>query len=194
MADGLVPPMDALQRAVFERYVGLGDDRTLEGLFPAITQEHPTVTLRKVQRWSAKWNWPETARLVENRVVDEVVDAIRPTVRSMAYEQISTLQAVQQRFIERFGYNPEDPTLTPEQRLRVIDPDFRDFLDAIKTERLIMGDPTERKEVITNSVVQTMLTDEDLLEIAQKAARRRFGAVTGPIIDVTPEEQVERRD
>lgn len=185
--------MDPRQQAVFERYVALGNERSLPKLYESISKDDNTISMRMLQRWSQKFDWKNLAETVNDKVAQEVAEAMRPIIKERMREQLSTLQSLQRRFEERFGLDPNDPNLTPEQRLRVIDPDFRDYMDAVKMERLITGDPTERREVNVISDVAEMLTREDMLEVARIAAMRKFGGVVrlppAEVIDVTPEEK-----
>jgi hypothetical protein len=51
------------------------------------------------------------------------------------------------------------------------DPDFRDFQEAAKMERLILGDPTERREDVKTSRLIVELGESELLDAARTIER-----------------------
>jgi hypothetical protein len=113
-----------------------------------------------------------------------------PVIASMVAEQISALHMVQRRFIERLALDPNDPNLTEEQRLRIIDPDFRDFQDAIKTEKLIIGDPSQNKEhEVKDSSLLKQLGRADIVKLTIEIAQKQFGAVT--VLPPEPDETID---
>jgi hypothetical protein len=168
------------QQDIFRRYVELGDERTLKRLYEAIREEarFSHLTFRQLSRLSNKFKWSELTQQVSAHVVAQAIKAAEPLIVSMVQKQIEGLHVVQRRFLERLAIDPANPTLTPEQRSRALDPDFKDFQEAVKLERLILGDPTERKEIITaESRLIQAFSKEELLRLALAAASQRYGAV-----------------
>jgi len=182
------------QQAVFQQYATMGEGRSANALHALLQEDekYKHITIRQIQRWSAQFGWPKLAEQVNDKVVEEVTERMKPVIESMVEEQIAALHKVQRRFIERLNIDPNDPELTDAQRARAIDPDLRDFQEAVKTERLIVGDPTERREIVERkSPVAESLSKTDLVEIAVEAARRTFGAYTPPKVTVVEEAEVK---
>ena len=89
------------------------------------------------------------------------IDARRQ--RCLGAQAVTTLRAIQTKFIESIdGF----------------DPDFRDFQEAAKMERLILGDPTERREDVKTSRLIVELGESELLEAARAIASKRYGLPT----------------
>jgi hypothetical protein len=167
------------QHALFQRYVAMGEDRTLARLQEELARDPVTahVTIRMLERYSSKFHWRDLVKHVQNEIVAVAVEQAAPIIQHMIQEQIEALHTIQRRFIDRVAIDPNAPDLTDVQRARAIDPDFKEFAEAIKLERLLMGDPTERKEVVTTeSRLVAELTKEELIAIARETAAKRFGA------------------
>ncbi len=93
------------------------------------------------------------------------------------------MREVQERFIERIAIDPTDPDLTEVEASRAIDPDFRDFCESIKLERLILGDPTERREDVKASRLVVELGEAELLHADRAIAAKRYGLPTEADLD-----------
>ncbi len=174
------PGMSPDQQELFQRYAALGDTRTLKGLYEAIHEEarFSHLSFRQLSRLSNKFKWSELTQKVSEHIVAQAIKAAEPLIVSMVQKQIEGLHTVQRRFLERLGIDPTDPNLSDEQRSRALDPDFKDFQEAVKLERLILGDPTERKEIVTaESRLVQAFSKEELLRLALAAASQRYGAV-----------------
>jgi len=173
--------MSLEQSDIFNRYAALGAERTLDALFTSLRDDakYAHVTRRQLARWSAQFHWSDLVRQVNDAAVESATKAIAPIIASMVAEQIDALHRVQRRFIERLAIDPADPDLSDDQRRRVIDPDFRDFQDAIRTEKLIIGDPTESKEhEVKDSALLKQLGRGDVIRMTIELAQKQFGAVT----------------
>jgi hypothetical protein len=184
------PKMTAEQDEVFCKYVKLEGRDKLRQLH-AILQADPKfahITERQLQRWSTKFKWSDAHDTVSAEIMETARAAVVPLIRSMVERQVEGLHKLQDRFLERLALDPNDPNLTDRERARAIDPDFKDFQEAVKLERLILGDPTERREIVnTGSHLVHELGKEQLMEIAREAARRRFGAV----VDFNMEDSID---
>jgi hypothetical protein len=175
--------MNPEQQHCFNLYAAMGEGRTANALHAQLqeSEKYRHISIRQIQRWSAQFGWPDLAKQVNDKVVEKVTEQLQPVIESMVAEQIDALHRVQRRFIERLNIDPNDDNLTDAERARVIDPDFRDFQEAIKTERLITGDPTERREIVERkSVVADQLSQSDLVKLALNAARAQFGGYIPP--------------
>ncbi|MGH7745275.1 MAG: hypothetical protein ACREQ5_10825 [Candidatus Dormibacteria bacterium] len=131
---------------LFSMYVGLGAKRTIPALFAECQKLGLQVTKRMLLRYSTKYQWSVLAKQTNEALVAEVVAATKPALLDMTKKQLAALHAIQDRFIQRLALDPTDARLTPAERARAIDPDLRDFIEAVKSERLILGDPGERHE------------------------------------------------
>jgi hypothetical protein len=164
------------QNEIFQAYCALGADRNLEDLHKSLGR--PDISLRQLRRMSAKFRWQDLARKVQDNVVDEITGALTPVIESMTQEQIIGLHTIQRRFLERLNLEPEAEG--------AFNPDFEDFERAVKLERLILGDPTERKETVTpESRIFQSLPKADLQRLAVEAIRGKYGA---PNVKVTVRE------
>jgi hypothetical protein len=170
------------QSELFRRYVELGDARSLKKLHAGLqSDDHfAAVTFRQLSRWSNKYKWSELVGVADKHIDEQVQAAVAPLIASMVQKQIGGLHTIQQRFLDRLAIDPNDPLLDDRQKARAIDPDFRDFEMAVKLERLILGDPTERKEIVTETRIVTEYSKAELLTLARDIAAKRFGVATIP--------------
>ena len=179
---------------VFQRYAAMGDGRSANALHAQLQEDekYRHITIRQIQRWSGQFGWPDMAKQVNDKVIDKVTEQMAPVIESMVAEQIAAVHKVQKRFIERLNIDLDDESLTEAQRARALDFDFKDFQDAVKIERLIVGDPTERREVIERkSVVAEQLSKSELVALAVNAARASFGGYIPPKVTVVTEEALD---
>jgi len=174
----MIPKMDATQAECFRLFVELGDARTLPKLFKQVTEIHLGVTKRQLARWSQTYRWTEHAKLTSAVVAEKVGESLIEDSVERNRKLITALRVIQDRFIERVAIDPTSPYLTDIQRARAIDPDFKDFGEAVKQERLILGDPTERREDVTTSRLIVELGESELLEAARAIASKRYGLPT----------------
>ena len=157
------PTMDATQIACFRLFVEMGDGRSIPALHRRVTVLEMNVSLRQLLRWSAQYRWTEQAKKTTAVVAAKVEEAMLEDSVAWARKQIAALRAIQTKFIERIdGYEP----------------DFRDFQEAAKMERLILGDPTERHEDVKTSRLIVELGEAELLAAARAIASKRYGLPT----------------
>lgn len=170
--------MNAEQTLCFQRYVAMGESRTIKKLHAELQTDAKFnhITNPQLARWSQRFGWPALAKRVNDAVVAKVTREIEPIIEDMAHAQIAALHKIQQRFIQRLRIDPTDPNLNEDQKRRAIDPDLKDFMEAVKMERLILGDPTERREVVQESRITTTYNKAELIELARRLTSQQVGA------------------
>jgi hypothetical protein len=155
--------MDARQAECFRLFVELGDARSIPALHRHVTALGAEVSLRQLLRWSAEYRWTEQAKKTTAVIAAKVEEAMLEDSVAWARKQVIALRAIQTKFIDSID---------------VFDPDFRDFQEAAKMERLILGDPTERREDVKTSRLVVELGESELLEAARAIASKRYGLPT----------------
>jgi hypothetical protein len=155
--------MDKTQVECFRLFVELGDGRSIPALHRHVTALEMNVSLRQLLRWSAQYRWTEQAKKTTAVIAAKVEELMLEDSVAWARKQITALRAIQTKFIESID---------------AFDPDFRDFQEAAKMERLILGDPTERREDVKTSRLIVELGESELLDAARAIASKRYGLPT----------------
>jgi hypothetical protein len=165
--------MDVDQQQVFQLFVGLGFSRTLQGLAD-VCKEHgyKGTSLSTLKRWSSDYSWQELAQVVGRNISKQIANEMLPVHAERTKKQLETLDLLEDRFMERVKLDPANE-LTDEERARVIDVNLNDFMALIKTRRLIMGDPTERRENVDTHIHKW--ADSDLDRAIDVIAEKQFG-------------------
>jgi hypothetical protein len=155
--------MNNTQAECFRLFVELGDGRNIPALHRHLTALEMGVSLRQLLRWSAQYRWTDQAKKTTADIAAKVEEAMLEDGITWARKQIAALRAIQAKFIESIdGF----------------DPNFRDFQEAAKMERLILGDPTERREDVKTSRLTVELGEAELLNAARMIAAKRYGLPT----------------
>ena len=170
--------MDKQQAEIFQLFVELGPGRTTNKLLAVTEKMGLPVTLRQIRRWSEQWKWHTIADQQSHAVAARVEEAMVEDSVARNKKLISAYRKLQDRFIKKLEIEPDDMTLSEEKRAMAFDPDFKDFVESVKGERLILGDPTERREDITTSRLVVELGESELLEAARAIASKRYGLPT----------------
>jgi hypothetical protein len=157
------PVMDETQVACFRLFVELGGRRSIPALYKHVAGLGMNVSLRQLLRWSAQYRWTQQAKKTAAVVSAKVEEAMIEDSVAWSRKQLVALRAIQAKFI---------------QGIESFDPDFRDFQDAAKMERLIVGDPTERHEDVKTSRLVVELGEAELLDAARMMAAKRYGLPT----------------
>jgi hypothetical protein len=158
-----VPVMGKTQAECFRLFVELGDKRSIPALNRHVTALGMQVSLRQLLRWSAEYRWTDQANKTTAVVAAKLEDAMLEDSVAWARKQIVALRAIQAKFIESIdGFEP----------------DFRDYQESVKMERLILGDPTERREDVKTSRLVVELGEAELLDAARAIAAKRYGLPT----------------
>ena len=174
----MIQKMDETIGHCFRLYVELGEKRSIPKLWKHVQTLDLGVTLRQLERWSQQYHWRESAVKTVEVIAQRTEEVLLEDSVSRARKLITGLRSIQDKFIERLAIDPHDPLLDDKQKMRAIDPDFRDFQEAVKLERLILGDPTERREDVTTSRLVVELGESELLDAARAIAAKRYGLPT----------------
>lgn len=178
--------MTPVQSQVFNMYAAIGPTRSIKALLALCTEDDMNITERMLRRWSDQFRWNEMVQQVNDDVVEKMSTALAPQMLDITNQQINALHTIQKRFIERLEIDPANPNLTDEERARAIDPGLRDFADAVKLERLLLGDPTERTEHVATSRVVAEISQPELQVMARELLARKYGLPS--VKNITPKE------
>jgi len=180
--------MNAEQIGVFRKYVALGPQRTLEALFAQLEAEpNNAITFRMLRRWSSKHSWHDRARESDGEVKDAVEDIQRVVVKSMVQEQLDALHVIQERFIQRLE------TIGQEAGLR--EPDYEDFHQAIRAEKMILGDSTQAKDIVPQkSRILLEMDEETLRALALESIRLKAGLPSVTVLSTEDREALPSGD
>jgi hypothetical protein len=163
------PVMNRTQVECFRLFVELGDERSIPALHRHVTALEMHVSLRQLLRWSAQYRWTEQAKKTTAVIAAKVEEAMLEDSVAWGRKQIIALRGIQAKFIEGIdGF----------------DPDFRDYQESVKLERLILGDPTERREDVKTSRLVVELGESELLDAARAIAAKRYGLPTPEEIEI----------
>jgi hypothetical protein len=172
-----MPGESAKAYRAFDLYRDLGPRRSLDQASRAYhqrpdAQSNGASSRRKtrasgiIRRWAERWNWSARAM-----AWDQEVTRVRQTERLAQFKEmddrhIKEMMLLQQRAVERGRLlTPEE--LTPQDVVRYL-------TEAIKMERLVRGEPTERVAEEHTFVDVKELTDDELARIIVR------GGLLGP--------------
>ncbi len=127
--------------AAFEYYVALGHGRSL-----ALVAKAFSVSEQAVFGWSSAFKWQKRLQEREKIVAEKLAGKAVEDEADMRHRQLTICKAVQGAFVERLKGKSVQITA-------------RDFVEAAKLERLVVGKPTERSEVsFGTGVAQLLMT------------------------------------
>jgi hypothetical protein len=152
--------MDDTQIACFRLFIELGEGRSIPALHRQVTALEINVSLRQLLRWSAHYRWTKQAKKTTAVVAAKIEEAMIEDSVARVRKVIAGLRTIQDRFIEGID---------------ALDPDFRDFQDAVKMERLMLGDPTDRREDGKTPRLAVELSESELLAAVRAIAAKRYG-------------------
>jgi hypothetical protein len=166
--------MDETQTECFRLYSTI-PKRSIPKLHKLTQDLNMGITIRQLHRWSQQYHWTKLAKESAASVAAAIQEEMQPILIDHAKQTIEILHKIQDRFLQRLALDPANPMLTQAERERAIDPDFKEFAEAVKLERLIIGDPTERREDVQTSRVLVEFTNGELFQAAQQIAEKRYG-------------------
>ncbi len=176
--------MDEDQARVFNMFVGLGRERSLVDLAALCVQKNiPGASLSTLKRWSSQFEWFALAEFVGHEISARLVDDLLPAHVERARKDLETISILKERFHNRARIDPTDEMLPQAVRNRAIDLTLNDYLSLIKTERLILGDPTERKEI--NETHTHKWSQDDLDRAAAALTASKYNLPPDPPTTVT---------
>jgi histone H3/H4 len=179
MTDTRIEPMDDTQALCFRVFVEMGPERRIPRLAKLDKIRALNVTERMLKRWSTKFRWTEMATKTTNDLAAKVGEILLEDSVTRARKLIRASRLIQDRFIERLAIDPEDVFLDDKQKAKAFVPDYRDFQDAVKLERTILGDPLEgnKDDKLASRLVQE-LGENELMRAAREIASKRYGLPT----------------
>jgi hypothetical protein len=177
-----IPVMNATEATCFRLYVELGNGRSIPKLHKRAEALDLGVSLRQLLRWSHRYAWAKQAERTTQVIAQKTEAVLLEDSITHNRRVVASLREFQERFIERLAIDPTDPNLTEAEASRAIDPDFRDFCESIKLERLILSDPTARREDVRESRLVVQLGESELLYAARAIAAKRYGLPTDAAI------------
>ncbi len=165
------------QRRAFDCYIGMGADRTLDGLALKLRGDPALIGLRRapsrstLERWSATFHW-------QDRLVD-LERAARERDRESQVKALSDMNerhkkeglALQNKALERIAALRAD-AMSPGDAIRGL-------REGVRLERLAVGAPTEHIRQEGGLLDEQQLrrfTSEELRRLAELAERRAAGA------------------
>lgn len=142
---GRIPP-DA-----FEYYVGLGPERSYQAV-----ADHYGVTKRAVVKHASKRQWSARLAKIEAEARERSDKRLASTIEEMRSRHLKTLRAMNQRALQALQQYPLNSGMEAMRAAEM----------AIKLERLIAGEPSERTAVSVEEVTRREINS--FLEVAEE--------------------------
>jgi hypothetical protein len=174
--------MDGTQRAVFEVFCGLGHERSLRKLQDTLTANGQSYSDSQLKRWSTKFKWFDLALRTDHAIGVAIEEKMVPVHTERISKALDSINTLKEKFYERVQKGE-------------ITVDLPDFINLIKVEALILGDPTERREEVHTTHISHEfkgLNPAQIAAITRIAAAQEYGLppVEEPI-NVTPHDEDE---
>jgi hypothetical protein len=123
----------------FSRYASAGHRRSLERLVPACREAGVKAAIATLRRWSVRYGWQRQVKQYDQKRGAEIMASLARANSDALSNHVSRLRTLQDRFVERILIDPEDPRISVAERRRALHPTFRDFRNAVKLERELLG-------------------------------------------------------
>ncbi len=128
-----------LPHDAFQLYYGLGASRSYQEI-----ADHCGVTKRAVTKLAAREGWQERVEELERRAREGAEKRAVETLEAMSLRHLKSLRVVQGKALEALR---EMPIASAMEAVRALDL-------AIRQERLIRGEPTDRAAVSVEDVIR----------------------------------------
>jgi hypothetical protein len=146
-------------------YVALGAERTVDKVIELV-KATPDIKASPstIRRWSWRLRFHEMAERTDAKVVAGVAEAALPIHRERVSRDLHYINIMKEDFYRRIDAGK-------------IHIDLPEFLALLKSEALLLGDPTERREEVHTTKLQheLNLTDSQLKAILRVTAAAEFG-------------------
>ncbi len=143
------------QRHAYERYLAMDEGRSIERLHAALAEAGKAPSLRTLYEWSRKYHWQQRIADFERRQREATEAAFATAHREMQERHAKELLLMQQRAMEKFASGDGQEMSWSEAA--------RTAAEAIRLERLLRGEATERTEVTQHGAPRLAeLSDEEL--------------------------------
>jgi len=123
----------------FEYYVALGTDRSYQSV-----ADHYGVSKRGVAKRALADHWADRLEAIEQKVRDKCDEKLAETLEQMKARHLKTLRAIQGRALSALKQFPLTSGMEAVRASEV----------AIKLERLIAGEPSDRTELTVEEVTK----------------------------------------
>lgn len=134
----------------FEYYISLGEDRSYQKV-----ADHFEFTKRAIQNCAHRENWPRRLEQIERESRERTDKRLGETLDDIRERHLKTLRAMNARALEALKTYPISSGMDA----------IRAAEAAIKLERLIVGEPTDRNAVSVEEVIKRefsrWIDDED---------------------------------
>jgi hypothetical protein len=156
--------MNLTQRAIFERYIAMGSERSISKLIMLLEDEKIPHSKTSLERWSKKFSWDELAGDIESEIVRRMADRMLPLHEERLRKQLVAMDILKESFYRKVA----------EGKINV---ELDDFITILKTEMIIRGDPTERitSEHNVNVTHNVVIPDNQLTDILRVVAAQQHG-------------------
>ena len=142
------------QAKVFSIFVHLGRERTLPKLLSALKEAEIVVSEATLKRWSSKFKWTDLATRTDYEIANRIIDEALPLHVHDLQRDLDIIEKLKESFYKRVENNE-------------IKIELADYIILLKTQALIVGNPTERREIINTekNEVTIHMTDEQMAEM-----------------------------
>lgn len=155
--------MNPRERRIFEIYLGMGQDRSLERLNGYCRDEGIVASLATLKSWSIKFGWAALLEQIEADIAEELGRALLPDHVERTKIDLSHIQRMKLKFYQRVEADQVDITV-------------EEYIKLLKIEESLIGRPVERSsdsELTGKYKVEVELTQEQLgLALALSASTR----------------------
>ena len=155
--------MNPRERRVFEIYLGMGDDRSLEKLFSYCRDEGIVASFATLKMWCRKYGWVPLVEQIEADIADELGRALLPDHVERTKNDLAHIQRMKLKFYRKVESDEIDITV-------------EEYIKLLKIEEALIGRPTERSsdgELTGKYKVEVELTQEQLgMALALSASTR----------------------
>ena len=146
--------MSKIPPDAFDFYVALGPDRSYRAV-----AEHYEASKRGVAKHASRENWPSRLERIESEVRERSEEKLVESLEKMRTRHLATVRAIQARALAGIKEHPLASGMEAVKAAEL----------AIKLERLIAGEPSERAhttvEEITRREIDALVVPEDEDEV-----------------------------
>ena len=152
------------QQKVFQMFVHLGRERTLPKLLSVCKEAEIAVSEATLKRWSARFKWVDLATRTDYEIANRIVEEAMPMHIHDLQRDLDIIEKLKESFYKRVENNE-------------IKIELADYIILLKTQALIVGNPTERREIINTdkNEVTIHMTDEQMAEMMRLDAAMKHG-------------------
>lgn len=155
--------MNPRERRIFEIYLGMGEDRSLERLNTYCRDEGIVAAIATLKSWSIKFGWVALIEQIEADIAEELGRTLLPDHVERTKIDLSHIQRMKLKFYRKVESDEIDITV-------------EEYIKLLKIEESLIGRPVARSsdgELTGKYKVEVELTQEQLaLALALSASTR----------------------